>query len=445
MAKIQPLNQESRFEPHELFFSRTDKRGVIQSGNAVFVRVSQHSEEALFGAPHNLIRHPDMPKAVFRLFWDMIQANRPIGAYVKNMSKDGSYYWVFAAVWPIENGYLSLRLKPMSPLLEKVKGLYSAVLAKEKASGMEAGHTFLLDSIRELGFETYGDFMSTALVTELQKRDQVIGAPAAPLASLSDKDLTDTYRRICRAGGDYGELFKTLVSFLEGTAAIKASSAKILGSFKQLGFISVNMAIDAERAEERGRAVAEVSSGFNKIANEIRAGIAGFQESQEKTLKAITASQFELGGARLQAEITRVFLEENRDGQTHANPQKHADFMQNLAQLTQLAGESSRRVSENLQTVRNTLQAFISRANELRSTIAGLEVIRLSGKIEISKLDAQSSQSFTNHIARMDEFIRNVSLAMSEILTAGTALVHRLDSSLTQLDRVITLLSQRAS
>ena len=111
-----PTDQISPFAIDELFFSRTDQKGIIRSGNDVFVRVSRWDEADLVGAPHNVIRHPDMPRAVFRLLWDTLGAGQPIAAYVKNMARDGAYYWVMAAVVPWGDGYLSVRMKPTGPL-----------------------------------------------------------------------------------------------------------------------------------------------------------------------------------------------------------------------------------------------------------------------------------------------------------------------------------------
>ncbi len=103
---IEPKNIESPFELNELFFSITDPKGVILTGNDVFVKVSKMSKEELIGKPHNIIRHPDMPRAIFKALWSTIKAGRPFVGYVKNMAKDGSYYWVLAAVYPVmdENG-----------------------------------------------------------------------------------------------------------------------------------------------------------------------------------------------------------------------------------------------------------------------------------------------------------------------------------------------------
>jgi len=90
--KIEPKNVESKFEINEIFFSKTDLKGIILDGNEVFYRVAKYSPEELIGKPHNIVRHPDMPKVVFKLLWQYIQNCQPFAGYVKNLAKDGSYY-----------------------------------------------------------------------------------------------------------------------------------------------------------------------------------------------------------------------------------------------------------------------------------------------------------------------------------------------------------------
>src|SRR3569832_335570 len=90
--KTTPKNEERPFLIHELFFSTTDRVGVIRSGNEVFRRVAAFdSLEDMIGKPHNIIRHADMPRAVFKLLWDYLAANKTICAYVKNQARDGAY------------------------------------------------------------------------------------------------------------------------------------------------------------------------------------------------------------------------------------------------------------------------------------------------------------------------------------------------------------------
>ena len=175
--KNDSLHEETPFGFEELFFSRTDEKGLILSGNSVFQRVSGYKWEELQGKSHNLIRHPDMPKAVFWLLWDTIKKGAPIGAYVKNKAKDGRYYWVFAIVTPIDGGFLSVRLKPSSPLFKSAEREYASLRSLEIENRLKADESaaIFLSRLQERGFRDYRTFMSAALSQEIAARNVAIG------------------------------------------------------------------------------------------------------------------------------------------------------------------------------------------------------------------------------------------------------------------------------
>jgi aerotaxis receptor len=174
-----PTSVEVPFSIEEIFFSRTNEKGHILFGNSVFQRISHFSWAELCRSPHNIIRHPDMPRAVFWLLWDTIQKGEPVGAYVKNMAKGGRYYWVFAIVTPIEGGYLSVRIKPTSEFLPLIEQEYATLVSAEKAQRLKPaeGARILLARLSELGFRDYGAFMATALSLEIRARDEKLGRP----------------------------------------------------------------------------------------------------------------------------------------------------------------------------------------------------------------------------------------------------------------------------
>ena len=128
---------ERTFEEDETIVSKTDLKGHITYANDVFIRVSGFSEEELYGQPHNIIRHPEMPRCVFKLLWDTVAEGGEIFAYVINRCKNGDHYWVFAHVTPSYakdgsiNGYHSSRRVPNPLALEKVKPLYARLLEEE--------------------------------------------------------------------------------------------------------------------------------------------------------------------------------------------------------------------------------------------------------------------------------------------------------------------------
>ena len=137
----QPNQNEKVMEEDAFIVSKTDLKGTITYGNRTFIQMSGYSEQELLGIPHAILRHPDMPRAVFKLLWDTIQAKREICAYVKNLAKDGSFYWVFANITPSCDssgnliGYYSVRRKPRTQSVQVVSGLYRTMLEAERRAG----------------------------------------------------------------------------------------------------------------------------------------------------------------------------------------------------------------------------------------------------------------------------------------------------------------------
>lgn len=158
---ITPTSVERLMREDDFIVSKTDLKGRITYGNRIFVEFSGYSEKELIGTQHNIIRHPDMPRAVFKLLWDTIQNKRECNAYVKNMAKDGSFYWVFTNVTPNFDrdgnviGYFSVRRKPKASGIKTATGLYQAMLAAEKRAGAKdaiaASTRILTDLLAEKG------------------------------------------------------------------------------------------------------------------------------------------------------------------------------------------------------------------------------------------------------------------------------------------------------
>ncbi|CAK0772437.1 Aerotaxis receptor Aer [Gammaproteobacteria bacterium] len=136
--KISPTSVEKKMREEDFIVSKTDLTGKIIYGNRIFIEFSGFTEKELLNKQHSIIRHPDMPRGVFKFLWDTIQAGNECFAYVKNMSKDGSFYWVFANVTPSFDiqgnmiGYFSVRRKPKSQAITTMTEVYRAMLAAEK-------------------------------------------------------------------------------------------------------------------------------------------------------------------------------------------------------------------------------------------------------------------------------------------------------------------------
>jgi PAS domain S-box-containing protein len=156
---IRPTDVEIRFDSGDIIVSKTDLKGRLTYVNRTFCQVAGYRESDLLGQPHSIIRHPDMPRAVFKLLWDTIQDGREIFAYVKNLARNGGYYWVFAHVTPSFDaghkviGFHSNRRVPNRDALRVIIPLYTDVLRAEQAhrngkDALAAGYQCLTDFVK---------------------------------------------------------------------------------------------------------------------------------------------------------------------------------------------------------------------------------------------------------------------------------------------------------
>ncbi len=123
------MSKETKLDEFAFLVSETDAEGTISFANDDFCKIAGYSLEELMGQPHNMVRHPDMPKAAFKSLWETVQSGEIWTGYVKNATKDGGYYWVYATVFPFEScdgskGYLSCRRKPSQEEINEHEALY---------------------------------------------------------------------------------------------------------------------------------------------------------------------------------------------------------------------------------------------------------------------------------------------------------------------------------
>ncbi len=170
MTKITPTGVEQFFEKDQIIVSKTDLKGRLTYTNKVFMDIAGYAENELLGEPHSMIRHPDMPRCVFKLLWDAIENKQEIFAYVVNMCKNGDHYWVLAHVTPSfdangqVNGYHSNRRVPDRAILDQaIIPFYKQLLAEEKShknrkDGMNAAYQMVHTMLQEKGM-TYDEFI----------------------------------------------------------------------------------------------------------------------------------------------------------------------------------------------------------------------------------------------------------------------------------------------
>jgi aerotaxis receptor len=137
MSNVTPIDEEYFYEG-SVIISQTDLKGIIVYANKMFCEISGYSAQELVGQPHNIIRHPDMPKAAFAKMWQTIGSGQVWNGLVKNLRKDGLYYWVDTEILPIRNdndevtGYIAARKPASRKNISEVQESYSKMLELEE-------------------------------------------------------------------------------------------------------------------------------------------------------------------------------------------------------------------------------------------------------------------------------------------------------------------------
>lgn len=390
--KAIPRDHERRFEIDELFFSTTDPKGVILSGNAVFARVAGFdSVEELIGQPHNIIRHPDIPRAVFKLLWDTLKRGEPFAGYVKNMATDGGYYWVMALVVPIEAGYLSVRFKPSSPFFAVVKQVYADMLAVERETrdpagsaraGMEAAGARLGTLLAEAGFSSYTEFMRAALATELESRRRQLPRPTDLESYELGHDLSPTLRTCQSIDRQLDQLFANAVSFLRLIDDLDSKSAFLRGLAHKVHFASLNGVVSSGHLGPAGAALGVVTQNLAAIAKRSKDVIARMTD-QKAVTSPLRATAFAITAAKLQVEMAIFFARElirlTRSGAVDS--EATVRLRKDLDTLVHSFSQSTARMLETLPQTEASIALRVQLNSELTNILESLSVTRVAGKV----------------------------------------------------------------
>ncbi len=377
----------------EIFFSRTDTRGKIQAGNEVFQRISGYSWSELAGKPHNIIRHDGVPRAVFWLLWDRLKKGLQTGAYVKNKSKDGRYYWVYAIITPCEGGYLSVRIKPSSAIFGVAQAEYATLArmeAEETLSPAESAMR-LMARLTALGFETYDAFMAASLSAEFSARDANL--QKAPRRTLA------LYERL-----------------MPSAAELLAAARQISEGYLTYRFVPLNLLVHAGQIGETGAAIATISTNYNILSEEIEHGLDGFLQAARTVSHTINVGAFLLATSYVQQEIASSFSTETpMDGVDHEVENAYLDQQRATYQAEAL---------KSLAGIEQELKNFFGMISEMKRLASGLAAIRIMGKVESGRLSVAVVQDL---IADLEAFQEIVQSGLSDILQANGAL--RMDTS----------------
>lgn len=351
--------RETVFGAEEIFYSRTDRRGVIRAGNSVFFRVSGYSADQMVGAPHRIVRHPDMPKGVFWLVWNMLGRDEAVAAYVKNRSADGTYYWAFAILRPIPDGYLSVRIKPGSRWLSEVMPIYEAMIENER-NGMTPADSaaWLLDRLKTLGFADYPSFMAEMVHAE---------------------SVTRYERRHDQAS----QILHALPTIRTKLKELGREQAGLIDEFDRLQMLPTNMRLVATRMESAGGPITAVSERYRdavaSLLDGLRAVTAKNGEPEISLERKLTDATIEIGNLMMQQECGEAF---------GADPFQ-VEALDTASEIRLLAEMSKARTSAanaHLVRVAEAVRLLGKNCTALRKSMIGLDQLRIMGEIESGRL-----------------------------------------------------------
>lgn len=158
------LNEEVKWNKNDVIISKTDTYGTILYMNDIFEEVSEYNKIELIGEPHNIIRHPDMPKVAFKMLWEALKKGKNYHAIVKNLTRTGRYYWVITDFTIDKNekdeitGYTGRRKAVPNSVIDKIAPLYKTLLDIEKIKGDKASELYFEAYLKEEG-KSYDEFV----------------------------------------------------------------------------------------------------------------------------------------------------------------------------------------------------------------------------------------------------------------------------------------------
>lgn len=389
------VNSERPFEMGQIFYSRTDGRGVIEGANWVFQRIAGFDWDELLGAPHKIVRHPDMPRGVFRLMWDSLGEGRSFAGYVKNRAKDGTYYWVLANVSAIEGGYLSVRIKPGTPHFDRVREIYADLLAQEAAEQLspEQSAERLVAAVAALGFPDYERFGAVACRDEALNRVRALGhIDTTGLGSLRQT----------------GEILGKL----------ETSVGDLMRAVQSIRQVPANMRIVAKRLEPVGGPITSIAISYANMAGEMDDWVQAFLTSSGNGFAAMhaamTRANYLAAAATIQREVERSLRHERRG-------EAHIDMAAEMALLDGLASDFEFRAREALVKLNHQTRRLSQDLLEMKRFVMSLATTRTLCRIENARLDAGAG-SLDAVIARLDEFQSTIDSQLDDIARANRAI-----------------------
>lgn len=344
------------FTPQDVIISRTNQRGIIISANEAFQKISDFAWQELHYAPHKILRHGDMPKAVFYLLWETLAKREIFCGFIKNATKSGGHYWVLATVFPIDAEYLSVRILPTKDAVDQIVPLYQRACEREQKGKLTPSQSAaaLLEDVKSLGYSSYDDFIARAAANELLAREvQEISAQPT--------DLHQMYSAITQWD------------------SVQKDCHQILHALELFRHIPINMRLESQRLSKNGQVLSTIAQNFTELGVWISNCLRQFEQSAidvGSILRDSTHSAFRIRLLRMAIEnmkTTRALGDTND---------------KDIKVLEQLCRDMSSQSKSQLTTVMKRFDTFASYMNQTKRNLSALSVTRVVSAIENAHIKA---------------------------------------------------------
>jgi PAS domain S-box-containing protein len=394
-----PTGRESTFRVDDLFFSRTDAKGRILSGNEVFVRVSGYTREELLGAPHNMVRHPAMPRSIFALMWDRLAAGLQISAYTVNLAADGSHYWVLASVRPVTGGYLSIRQKPCHPeMFAAAQAIYVNVLDAERAAEatgasiaeiVAAGTARLGELLTAAGFADYEAFMGQLLPVEVAARAELMRAAEEKFKAAGRPDRRRTALGGAELGREYARVSEALLALVQRIDMFESHSAQLADQSAYVRGLARKIYLFSLQTALLGHQLGERAAGVSAVAELVKDGVGGILAAADPLTALIDRIRTTLGAlaysvaaSKLEVDALRVFVTELIGGQS-----PDPVLLDDLRLLAEGISDDVRTLSRLLGELRDLMPELRVPLGRLDRLLLEMDALTFNGRVECSRID----------------------------------------------------------
>lgn len=329
----------------------TDARSTLTFVSQDFAKFTGHAVESLLGAPHKIVRHPDMPRGIFYLLWENLKAERAMCLYIKNRTAEGGSYWSLANYTFPAKGYMSTRIRPSSSLFETMKPLYDDMLNREKEGATpEESAAWFQEQIQALGFPDLAHLSAHILNAEFKARG------------------------ICDAKWEPG--FALMDDILRLVEDMRDLANGIEAGFRRVRGEPVNLRILAGRLEGAGAALGTISQNYDAMAQEMYELLGRLHSENAGALHDMFVA---VSHARASQQFALLLGESAKREEAAQASGPCAEIRQQQERLTTLANQRIREIALAGKPIPDICRS-------LRRRINGLDVVKLLCKVESGRM-----------------------------------------------------------